>query len=149
MSREKEFDTPVVTSVRVENKDLILAKALGIRCSIALRNGIKNLAEGYLEGLKDVPEDWQELLIDLKKRDWEDTEKRFRSERQSRKAVSDFVELRHKIEEEEKHANEKIYVYDELDQVYCEISRVNYENEKWRYKRAARPNITDDEEDDS
>jgi len=103
MSREKEFEDAVITSVRAERKDLDLAKALGIRCSVALRNGIRNLAEGYLEGLREVPSDWRDLVVDLKKRDYEDTERRFRSEEQSRKQVAELITIRenvrHEIEE--------------------------------------------------
>lgn len=99
MGREREFSDPVVTSVRAERADIELAKALDIKLSAALRNGIRNLAEGYLDNMKECPGEWKDLLIHLKKRDYEETEARFRSEEHSKIIIAEQIAIRQKVKD--------------------------------------------------
>lgn len=143
---KKEFDNPVITSVRVEAKDLELAKALGIKCSSALRAGIRNMAEGYFETLKDVPQELGELLTDLQRRVYEESAVRFRSEEVSRRIIQEELVVRGRIKTDEERKQdeqnaraEKLYVYDSGEDCRKYITREQYENDPESYKILPKP----------
>ena len=138
---KKEFENPVITSVRVEAKDLELAKALGIKCSSALRSGIRNMAEGYFETLKDVPGELGELLTDLQRRVYEESAVRFRSEEISRRIIQEELKIRGRVQTNEERRQEKIQkqadkldVYDWGDDTRKIITREQYENDPGAYQ---------------
>lgn len=145
MAYPRKYRDKLTTAINIERKKKEILDILGIELTYATNVGADSLIQDRVKTGKtsrDVAEMWYDLHRD------EGT--CLRNYIQSLDKASEYIEeIREENKKQVAHDNEKIYVYDELDQIYREISRVKYENEKWRYKRAAKPKITDDDEEDN
>ena len=98
------------------------------------------MAEGYLETLKEVPQELGELLTDLQRRVYEENAVRFRSEEVTRRIIQEELKIRGRVQTAEERRQEshqkqaeKLHVYDWGDDTRKIITREQYENDPTAY----------------
>lgn len=89
----KLYEDSTVTSVRLERRDVLLAKALGISISDALSSGIRNYAEVYIEMHENPKPEWKHLLLDLKERELFRQREKLKIEVASQGIIDDYLKV--------------------------------------------------------
>jgi hypothetical protein len=109
------YDDSTVTSVRLERRDILLAKSLGISLSDALSSGIRNYAEVYIEMHNNPKPEWKHLLLDLKERELTKQKEKLKLDSASQGIIEDYLKVYvdEKQEQESKNTPEEhIRVWD-------------------------------------